>query len=46
MNEREELVRAIWSVETQDFGGYSQRDAEAVADALIAAGWAKGVGNE
>lgn len=38
---RSELVRDIYSVETIDFGGYSQRDAESVADVLIAAGWVK-----
>jgi hypothetical protein len=41
MNDFEELVRVIWSVETKDFGGYSQRDAEAVAGALLAAGYRK-----
>ena len=40
-SDRSELVKAIYGVETIDFGGYSQRDAEAVADALIAAGWVK-----
>jgi hypothetical protein len=38
---RDELVTAIWSTETRDFGGYSQRDAEAVADELLAAGYSK-----
>jgi len=38
---RAELRRAVYQVETQDFGGYTTRDAHAVADALFDAGYRK-----
>lgn len=41
LDELRELVR---TVETVDFGGYTQRDAYAVAAALWAAGYRKGTG--
>ncbi|MCZ4649505.1 hypothetical protein O4106_22030 [Rhodococcus pyridinivorans] len=36
MSVRDELVDLVWSVETRDLGGVTQRDAEEIADAILA----------
>lgn len=40
-NAQAELRNMVYQVETQDFGGYTTRDAHSVADALFAAGYRK-----
>lgn len=39
--ELNELTEAIWRVETKDFGGYSHRDAMAIAKRLLELGYHK-----
>ncbi|MCR8695560.1 hypothetical protein NWP13_23810 [Rhodococcus pyridinivorans] len=36
MSIRDELVDAVWNVETRDLGGVTKRDAEEIADAILA----------